>query len=154
MEEGSWAVDNSKPILCPYCGSEAHVMELKKKAAERYFVACSNPLCIAHDKWVFGKFFFRKADAIKAWNRRTTNQQLETENLQLLTTVKQLQKERDAALKQLQGHCWCCKKGKPLREGSSLMICPHFGARQVIAGMRSGCPEWEWNEGKEFEHEQ
>lgn len=81
-------------------------------------------------------------------------QQLEAANAELLTTVKQLQKERDATLKQLQGHCWCCKKGKPLREGSSMMICPHFGTLGRIAGILSGCPEWEWNEGKEFEHEQ
>lgn len=77
-------------------------------------------------------------------------QQLETERHRLFTAVKQLQQERDAALAQLRGHCWCCKKGKPLRKGSNLMICPHFSALQGIVGtMRSDCPHWEWNEGKE-----
>lgn len=81
--------------------------------------------------------------------------ELETENHQLLYFCKQLQRERDAALKQLNGHCWCCKKGKPLREGSSMMICPHFSELQGIVGtMRSDCPHWEWNEGKEPDHEQ
>ena len=70
-------------------------------------------------------------------------------------TLEKVTRERDAALKQLNGHCWCCKKGKPLREGSSLMICPHFGEAQgIVATLRSNCPHWEWNEGKEPDHEQ
>ena len=65
-------------------------------------------------------------------------------------TLEKVTRERDAALKQLNGHCWCCKKGKPLREGSSMMICPHISELQGIVGtMRSHCPHWEWNEGKE-----
>ena len=81
--------------------------------------------------------------------------QLETSRHQLITLVKQLQRALDDALKQLKGHCWCCKKGKPLREGSNLMICPHFGVSQGIVGtMRSDCPHWEWNEGKEHDNEQ
>lgn len=81
--------------------------------------------------------------------------ELETENHQLLTKVEQLQRELDAALAQLNGKCWCCKKGEPLRKGSSMIICPHFSDLQGIVGtMRSDCPHWEWNEGKERSHEQ
>ncbi len=61
-------MDKLKP--CPFCGTQAHIMKLKSTAIDRYFVVCGNSLCIAHEKWVFGNFFHRETDAIKAWNRR------------------------------------------------------------------------------------
>jgi len=58
---------------CPFCGSRAHVAQLKQKAVDRFFVKCANSLCIASEHWIFGRFYFRMEDAAKAWNRRAND---------------------------------------------------------------------------------
>ena len=57
---------------CPFCGHNAHVMQLKGSVPARYYAGCGNRAgrCIASDHYVFGRFFVNKQDAIDAWNRR------------------------------------------------------------------------------------
>jgi hypothetical protein len=54
---------------CPFCGSIAHVAQLKWSATKRYFVACSKWGCIASEHNTFGRFFDNRDDAANAWNR-------------------------------------------------------------------------------------
>lgn len=60
---------------CPFCGSIAHVMQLKQSASPRYYVACGNGKdeCIASAKYIFGRFYVNKRDATDAWNRRASD---------------------------------------------------------------------------------
>ena len=57
---------------CPFCGGNAHIVRLKESVKEKYYVACGNSLnrCIASHKWVFGRFYSTREEAIEAWNRR------------------------------------------------------------------------------------
>ena len=57
---------------CPFCGGNAHVMQHKWGASTRYFVGCANRAnsCIASEHNTFGMFYFRRQDAIEAWNKR------------------------------------------------------------------------------------
>lgn len=73
--------------------------------------------------------------------------ELEAENHQLLTKVQQFERERDAAVSQLKGKCWACKSGKPIRKGSNSILCEKLGGLRM--NISTGCPHWEWNEGKE-----
>ena len=63
-------MDKLKP--CPFCGSMAHVMQLKQSVSPRFYVVCANKIggCIAAEKYIFGKFYPTKSDAAFAWNRR------------------------------------------------------------------------------------
>lgn len=60
---------------CPFCGSIAHIQELKQSVRPRYFVVCSNARdrCIAAEHNVFGRFYPLVSEAIEAWNRRATD---------------------------------------------------------------------------------
>lgn len=62
---------------CPFCGHNAHVMQLKQSVSARYYVVCGNNAgqCIASEHYVFGRFFTAKQDAVNAWNRRTDDGQ-------------------------------------------------------------------------------
>ena len=60
---------------CPFCGSIAHVKQLKWSATARYFVVCANGKgrCIASEHNTFGHFYVNRNDAVDAWNRRPNN---------------------------------------------------------------------------------
>ena len=51
--------------------------------------------------------------------------------------------ERDAAMQDLNGMCWCCKNAKPWV--GNLVTCEKLSAHGVLAnGGRRKCPDWEW----------
>ncbi len=57
--------------------------------------------------------------------------------------------ERDAAVEDLRGMCWCCVHGKPWEPAgplSKLMGCEHLSEFGVLArgGGKCKCPYWEW----------
>lgn len=58
--------------------------------------------------------------------------------------------ERDAALNDLNGLCWCCRQAKPwaiTQTGSRIMICDHMKERGVVASAGRAwtcCTHWEW----------
>lgn len=56
----------------------------------------------------------------------------------LKKVVVRLNKERNAAVEALRGKCWACKKGEPLRPGSTARICSLFDMN------KRPCPHWEW----------
>lgn len=62
---------------CPFCGCGALVMQLKQSVSPRYYVVCSHKAsgCIASEKYIFGRFYPTRRDAIDAWNRRADDGQ-------------------------------------------------------------------------------
>lgn len=65
---------NLKP--CPFCGSNALVMQLKQSVSQRFYVVCANKRsgCIASEKYIFGKFYPTKSEAAFEWNRRANDE--------------------------------------------------------------------------------
>lgn len=65
------------------------------------------------------------------------------------TAIETLLAERDAAVADLRGMCWCCAHGKKYENGlpwSKATTCEHM--RELGAVARSGgkckCSHWEW----------
>ena len=52
---------------CPFCGGEAELVNIGAKLCDPITVACKQ--CKCNTQW-----FDRECDAIKAWNRRTSNE--------------------------------------------------------------------------------
>ena len=57
--------------------------------------------------------------------------------------------ERDAAVEDLRGRCWCCVHGEPWEPAgplSKLMGCEHLSELGVLArgGGKCKCPHWKW----------
>lgn len=76
----------------------------------------------------------RKDDAIAEQSRQLK---------EALAELEQTTRERDAAIQQLSGHCWCCKIGVRTKFGKgNLYECKYVGGR---AGIRAVCPHWEWD---------
>lgn len=64
-------------------------------------------------------------------------------------TIENLLAERDAALEELRGICWCCASGKPWEKAgplSNLTACEHLSECGVLAcgGRNSKCQHWQW----------
>lgn len=64
--------------------------------------------------------------------------------------------ERDAAMKELNGLCWCCKHGKKWDGApvwSKATTCEYMKERGVLAigGGKSNCDHWEWHGVQEVE---
>lgn len=60
--------DSLKP--CPFCGTIAHITQLKGGKFPRYSVCCSNPKCFASKSSCFGKKYYSEYEAIEMWNMR------------------------------------------------------------------------------------
>lgn len=65
------------------------------------------------------------------------------------TAIETLLAERDAAVEDLRGRCWCCVHGKPWEPAgplSKLTGCDHLSEFGVLArgGGKCKCPHWEW----------
>ena len=57
--------------------------------------------------------------------------------------------ERDAAVEELRGICWCCANGKPMgRIGRlrSCTTCDYMAERGMlgVVGREKDCPHWRW----------
>jgi len=62
----------SKLLTCPFCGSDARLIDLKETHPEvewkgRYFIECSNPICNVRCST---KRHHNKKILIKLWNKR------------------------------------------------------------------------------------
>lgn len=71
-----------------------------------------------------------------------------------VVAIETLLEERDAALEDLRGICWCCKHGKQWEQSgplSKLTACEHLKECGVLAcgGRSSKCPHWQWRGPKE-----
>lgn len=61
----------------------------------------------------------------------------------LRAELERVKRERNEAIQQLSGHCWCCKIGVRTKFGKgNLYECKYVGGR---AGIRAVCPHWEWD---------
>ena len=63
--------------------------------------------------------------------------------------IARVEAERDAAIKDLNGLCWCCKHGKKWDKAptlSKITTCVHMRDRGVVAagGGKCSCCYWEW----------
>lgn len=64
--------------------------------------------------------------------------------------IETLLAERDAAVEELRGICWCCANGRPMRTNagiySKITACDHLEDRGIrgCAGREKGCPYWQW----------
>lgn len=83
------------------------------------------------------------ADAITA---------LTAENAQLRAELEQVKRERDAAVEELRGFCWCCINGRKWDKApvwSNMTTCKHIRERGALAvgGGKGGrnCPHWQWH---------
>lgn len=56
---------------CPFCGGEAFIDERQNPAFGQYFV----PMCYECEMGHANLGFLKKKDAVKAWNRRTSDEQ-------------------------------------------------------------------------------
>lgn len=66
-----------------------------------------------------------------------------------ITAAFQKAAERDAAVEELRGICWCCVHGKPWEKAgplSKLAGCEYLSEIGVLArgGGRCKCSHWEW----------
>lgn len=73
--------------------------------------------------------------------------------------IETLLAERDAAVDDLRGNCWCCANGKPWEKAgplSKMTCCEHlkeWGA-VAISGKACKCQHWQWRgPQKEAEHD-
>lgn len=63
--------------------------------------------------------------------------------------IETLLAERDAAIEELRGICWCCANGKPMgRIGRlrSCTTCDYMQERGILGnfGRERDCPHWQW----------
>ena len=60
--------------------------------------------------------------------------------------LEKLRAERDAAVEDMRGICYLCKKAEPVNIGlRTLKTCEHLKERKAIAtNKRPGCPHFEW----------
>ena len=63
--------------------------------------------------------------------------------------IETLLAERDVAVEELRGICWCCANGKPWEKAgplSNLTACEHLAECGVLeCGWRSSkCQHWQW----------
>ena len=63
-----------------------------------------------------------------------------------ITAAFQKAAERDAAVEELRGICWCCAHGRNLEPFSGLTTCEHMRESGALArgGGKCKCPHWEW----------
>lgn len=65
------------------------------------------------------------------------------------TTIEHLLAERNTAIEELRGICWCCAHGRKWENApcwSNMITCEHLKEIRVLArsGGKSKCPHWEW----------
>ncbi len=66
-------MDNKESLkFCPFCGSKASLMEIDS-FRNRFKVACLNPYCPVQPS--MKTTWLTEDGAIKAWNRRSENQE-------------------------------------------------------------------------------
>lgn len=79
--------------------------------------------------------------------------------IEAATAIETLLAERDAAVEDLRGMCWCCANGKPLEKAGPLNRmtgCKHLAEAGVLAcgGRNQKCQHWQWRgPQKEDKHE-
>ena len=59
----------------------------------------------------------------------------------LESRLAQVEREKDAALKDIANTCWSCANAKPHQLSKFLYSCPHLKGK---AGVRTQCENWEW----------
>jgi len=69
------------------------------------------------------------------------------------TAIETLLAERDAAVEDLRGLCWCCVRGKKYENGlswSRATTCEHMRELGVVAriGGKCKCQYWQWRGSK------
>lgn len=69
---------------------------------------------------------------------------------QAADAIETLLLERDAAVEELRGICWCCANGRPMRTNagiySKITTCEHLAERGILgcAGREEKCQYWQW----------
>lgn len=63
--------------------------------------------------------------------------------------IETLLEERDAAVEELRGICWCCANGKPMGSIGRLRFCTtcdYMQERGILGnfGRERDCPHWQW----------
>ena len=74
---------------------------------------------------------------------------LATEFEEDATAIETLLSERDAAVEDLRGNCWCCANGKPWEKAgplSKMTCCEHLKEWGAVAtsGKACKCQHWQW----------
>ena len=96
--------------------------------------------------------WIQRLERDKAWASenydliREENKRLETQNAELVEKIKQLKRERDAAVNELKHHCWNCKYhlNKPIEETDDYgrTIHRYCSADYCFPDEENSC--WEW----------
>jgi len=60
---------------------------------------------------------------------------------QLKSRLAQVERERDAALKDIANTCWSCANAQPHQLSKFLYSCPYLKGK---AGVRTQCENWQW----------
>jgi hypothetical protein len=60
---------------------------------------------------------------------------------QLESRLAQVERERDAALKDIANTCWSCANAQPHQLSKFLYSCPYLKGK---AGVRTQCEHWQW----------
>lgn len=68
---------------------------------------------------------------------------------QAADAIETLLAERDAAVKELRGICWCCVNGRPMGmigRLRSCTTCDYMAERGMlgVVGREKDCPHWQW----------
>lgn len=63
--------------------------------------------------------------------------------------IETLLEERDTAVEELRGICWCCANGKPMGSIGRLRFCTtcdYMQERGILGnfGRERDCPHWQW----------
>lgn len=59
--------------------------------------------------------------------------------------IETLLEERDAALNDLRGMCWCCINGQRWEKSKNLVTCDHLKQQGILAaGGSRKCDYWQW----------
>lgn len=95
------------------------------------------------------KELIRRLVECDQWDEAIRNDELSLALEDAADAIEALLAERDAALDDLRGMCWCCAHGKPWEKAgplSKLTGCEHLAEAGALAcgGRNRKCPHWQW----------
>lgn len=95
------------------------------------------------------KELIRRLVECDQWDEAIQNDELSLVLEDAADAMEILLAERDAAVEDLRGRCWCCVHGEPWEPAgplSKLMGCEHLSELGVLArgGGKCKCPHWKW----------
>ena len=64
-------MSDKTPLPCPFCGKEPEIVKIENYGRDDWYITCK-PLCIEQKH-----LYSSKAAAIKAWNRRASDENIQ-----------------------------------------------------------------------------